>query len=265
VKVVLFCGGKGSRWAGVSPDLPKPLALVGDRPILWHVMAVYSACGFNDFILCLGHMQDRVTSWVESMSSGREPGPENVFLLPHGAGVVWRVTLRDTGVEAATGARLRAVGPLVAGSPFMASYADSIADIDLNDLLAFHASHGKLATLTAVRPRSQFGVLKISDEGLVSSFVEKPPTSEWVNGGYFVLEPEVLDLVGEDALEESLLPRLASRSELAAYQSQAFWACVDTQKDQLELDGLWRGGNAPWLGREGFRSLRKTAGETSAS
>ena len=265
MKVVLFCGGKGSRWAGVSPDLPKPLALVGDKPILWHVMAVYSAGGFNDFVLCLGHMQDRLTGWVESLSSGRQRGSENVLLLPHSNGSMWRVTLEDTGVEAATGARLRAVGHLVAGSRFMASYADSVSGINLNELLAFHSSHGKLATLTAVRPRSQFGVLEISREGLVSSFIEKPQTSEWVNGGFFVFEPEVLDLVGEDALEESLLPKLATSGQLAAYQSRAFWACVDTQKDQLELDGMWRRGDAPWLRGEGAGSLRKAAGGTSAS
>jgi glucose-1-phosphate cytidylyltransferase len=230
VKVVLFCGGKGSRWTRHGDEVPKALAPIGDRPLIHHVMQVYLAAGFDDFILCLGHKGETIRRYFESA-----PAPQPC-----------RVQLVDTGEETQTGGRLRAVAPLLTGSRFLASYGDGVADLDVAELLDFHLRHGRLATLTAVRPRSQFGILELAADSSVASFVEKPLLQNWVNGGFFIFEPGILDRLDEGPLEDGLLSGLAREGELMAFRLERFWACLDTYKDQILLDELWQQGRAPW-------------------
>jgi glucose-1-phosphate cytidylyltransferase len=263
MKVVLFCGGKGTRWARTEDDVPKALAPIGDRPILWHVMQVYALSGFDDFILCLGHQGQRVASYFASAAARADTDPHEL-IVPAGSGQRWRVRLADTGAETQTGGRLRAVAGHLGKERFMASYGDGLARIDIADLLRFHVARGRLATLTAVRPNSQFGILEISSDGGVRSFVEKPPLHEWVNGGFFVFEPDVLQWTDDGPLESGALSRLSSADQLSAYQTSEFWACLDTYKDLITLEELWRKGDAPW-GTRGTASSGMTAGAAAAS
>jgi glucose-1-phosphate cytidylyltransferase len=254
MKVVLFCGGKGTRWARAEDDIPKALAPIGDRPIIWHVMNVYSLSGFDDFVLCLGHQAHKIVRYF--IESGARQDRDPAELIVRAGARSWRVRLVDTGQETQTGGRLGAVAGYIGRERYMASYGDGLARLDLADLLRFHVAHGRLATLTAVRPASQFGILELSPEGRVQSFVEKPRLKEWVNGGFFVFEPEVLDLLDEGPLENGPLSQLSREDQLVAYRTDDFWACLDTYKDVIMLDQLWRKGDAPW-------SMRGTA--TSAT
>jgi glucose-1-phosphate cytidylyltransferase len=243
--VALLCGGKGTRWSGDGEEVPKALARLGDRPIIWHVMNVYSRAGFHDFVLCLGHQGEQIVRYFHAEASGTGDADDQVLVQRPG-GVTWRVRLADTGQETQTAGRLAAVADLVDGSRFMASYGDGIAALDVADLLRFHVSHGRLATLTAVQPRSQFGLLRINGDGAVDSFEEKPRLKEWINGGFFVFEPRILDYLDDGALEVGPFSALASQGELMAYRTTGFWACLDTYKDKIELDELAQRGNAHW-------------------
>lgn len=245
MKVVLLCGGKGSRWTRHADDVPKALAMIGDRPLIWHVMGVYSASGFNDFVLCLGHKGTHIRAYFEARADA-VPDRSGALVVHPVPGVTWRVDLVDTGADAQTGARLLAVRGRLTEQRFLASYGDGLADIDINELLEFHESHGRLATMTAVQPFSQFGLVTISDSGHVSEFVEKPRISEWANGGFFVFEPGVVDYLDKGALENRPLVRLSHDKQLMAYRLDAFWACLDTYKDLTTLDDLWQGGLPPW-------------------
>ncbi|MBO0706604.1 MAG: NTP transferase domain-containing protein [Candidatus Dormibacteraeota bacterium] len=246
MKVALLCGGKGMRWNGSGEGGPKALAMIGDRPIVWHVMDVYSRSGFRDFVLCLGHLGQTIVDYFER-EAGQPLDKSRTLELGPSPGVRWRVELVDTGAETQTGGRLRAVAPRLGSARCMVSYGDGVAAIDVGHLLEFHVAHGRLATLTAVQPRSQFGVLELGEEDHVRSFVEKPRVRDWVNGGFFVFEPGVLPLLGPGPLENGTLSRLAGMDELVAYRSESFWACVDTYKDKIELDELAREGRAPWV------------------
>jgi glucose-1-phosphate cytidylyltransferase len=245
VKVALLCGGKGTRWSGDGEEAPKALARLGQRPVVWHVMEVYSRAGFTDFVLCLGHNGQQIAAYFESQAARAGEGPDEV-MVEHESGQTWRVHLADTGQETQTASRLAAVSPLFEGGSFMASYGDGVAALDVGDLLRFHVAHGRLASLTAVQPRSQFGLLQISGEGTVESFIEKPRLKEWINGGFFVFEPGVVDYLDEGPLEDGPLSRLAAAGELMAYRTTRFWACLDTYKDRIELDELASKGNPPW-------------------
>lgn len=244
MKTVLFCGGKGTRWTRSEEDGPKALAMIGERPIIWHVMSVYSASGFNDFVLCLGHKGDRITRYFEEQGMTRDgQGAHQFEPLP---GITWRVELVDTGAETHTGGRLQRVAERLHCERFMASYGDGVADLDIAELIRFHAGHGRLATLTAVRPRSQFGLLQLDENRAVQSFLEKPQMRDWVNGGFFVFEPEVLEMLDEGPLESGVLAALARAGQLMAYQTSNYWACLDTYKDKIEIEELWMSGKAQW-------------------
>lgn len=247
MKVVLFCGGKGTRWARSEDDVPKALAPIGDRPIVWHVMNVYSLSGFDDFVLCLGHQAEKIVRYFVEAGARRDRA--GGLIVDAGPRTRWRVRMVDTGPETQTGGRLRAVAGQLGSERFMASYGDGLARIDIADVVRFHEAHGRLATLTAVKPTSQFGILQLGADGRVQSFVEKPRLKEWVNGGFFVLEPQVLELLDDGPLENGPLSRLAQLDQLVAYQTDDFWACLDTYKDLAMLEQLWRKGDAPWTTR----------------
>ncbi len=242
MKVVILCGGKGTRIGGSLVETPKALFEIGGRPILWHLMKSFRAQGLRDFVLCLGHRAASVQAYFLDGAST----PETVVCCEDPV-EDWTVTMVDTGADTNTGGRLRRIAPFVGGASFIATYGDGLADLDLAELTGFHRDHGRLATLTAVRPWSQFGLLALEDGGRVKRFREKPRLRTWINGGFFVFEPGVFAyLDGDQVLEEAPLRGLAADSQLMAYRHQGFWACMDTYKDLETLNTLWAGGGARW-------------------
>ncbi|MCS6862850.1 MAG: glucose-1-phosphate cytidylyltransferase [Abditibacteriales bacterium] len=253
MKVILLCGGKGMRLAEHTATLPKPLIEIGGRPILWHVMKIYAHYGYRDFVLCLGYLGEKVKEYFIRRDDWRE---EDCVLETDASGgqrverlrpsEQWRITFADTGLETDTGGRLKRVEPYVDGEVFFVNYSDGLSDLDLHALLQFHQSHGKIATLTAVRPLSPFGMLNIAD-GRVTQFVEKPRMDTWINGGFFVFHRRIFDYLTLHAnLERDALARLAAEGELMAYQHDGYWTCMDTHKDMVTLNQLWESGAAFW-------------------
>ena len=229
-RVVILCGGRGTRLQADVPGIPKPLVEIGGRPILWHVIQIYAAQGLRDFVLCTGYRGELIEQVVAATA-----WPDGV-----------RVECVDTGLDTPTGGRIHAVGPLVGDGTFLATYADGVADVDLAALRAFHAAHGAQATMTVVRPELQFGVAELSGDAVLG-FQEKPRSDHWINGGFFVFEPGVLDVLTPDSvLERAPLSQLAARGELRAFRHEGFWDCMDTYKDAVLLNDLWDGGAAPW-------------------
>ncbi len=254
MQTVILCGGKGTRLREETEFRPKPMVAIGDKPILWHIMKRYASHGFHDFVLCLGYKAEHIREFflnydVNHSNVMVELGSKKIQKLDteHGEDL-WRVWLIDTGAETPTGGRVKHVQKYVSGATFMATYGDGVADVDISALLEFHQSHGKLATVTAVRPSSRFGELSF-DGALVKSFREKPQVHEgWINGGYFVFQREVFDLIGgpDETLEEGLLQKLAAINQLEAYRHAGFWQCMDTFREMELLNDLWSGGSAPW-------------------
>jgi glucose-1-phosphate cytidylyltransferase len=229
MKTVILCGGKGTRLGSFGERVPKPLLPVGTEPILWHIMKIYDAFGHRDFVLCLGHLQENFHAYFSDSS----PPP-------------WEVALADTGRETPTGGRILRVADQIEGD-FFATYGDGVADVDLDRLLEFHRSHGRIATVTIVRPRGNFGIARVDDDGHVLGFEEKPVMEDWVNGGFFVFRPEIFDYLSEDSvLEREPFERLVAESEIMAYRHTGFWSCMDTYKDNLLLNEIWSSGQAPW-------------------
>jgi glucose-1-phosphate cytidylyltransferase len=257
VKVALFVGGRGSRLMGEESPIPKALIEVGGRPILWHIMRMFTGAGMREFVMLLGHRGDLITDYFTrrapymdsdlSVSVSAHGSPEVEILGGHTQ--EWQVTLCPTGVDTEKGERLRlAAAHLSDGPDFMASYGDGLADLDLRALAEFHRAHGRLATVTAVRVNSQWGHLDLEPDGRVHALREKPALDEWINGGFFVFKREVLDLLDPgDTLESNCLPRLAAAGELMAFRHDGFWTAMDTYKDTLMLNQLWDQGNAPWM------------------
>jgi len=230
-RVVILCGGRGTRLQGAGPDLPKPLVEIGGRPILWHVVRIYAAQGFTRFLLCAGHRAAQIDAFARAAD------------WPAGI----EVATVDTGEATPTGGRIHHVGDRLDGGTFCVTYADGLADIDLRGLLTHHAAHGDLATLTAVRPPLPFGVVELGERDCVTGFREKPRADHWVNGGFFVFEPGVLAYLGPSStLEREPLEGLAGDRQLHAYRHTGFWACMDTYKDAVALDDLWVAGRPPW-------------------
>ncbi|MBN9520387.1 glucose-1-phosphate cytidylyltransferase [bacterium] len=255
MQVVILCGGMGTRIRDVADDIPKPMVPVGGKPILWHIMNGYARQGFKKFVLCLGYK-----SWVikqyflnyglagADLTVGLRPnGPVKVH--PTGAADDWQVTLAETGAATMTGGRVHRVARYLDGDRFMLTYGDGLADIDLHALLAFHQQHGRTGTVTTVRPPGRFGEVEI-DGPLVSEFAEKPLLSRGrISGGFFVFERRFLDRLPDDdglVLEQEPLIQLARDGELAAYQHDGFWQCMDSSRDHQYLNQLWDAGGAPW-------------------
>ena len=229
--VVILCGGRGTRLQEHSAEVPKPLAEVGGRPIVWHVVNMYLAHGFRRFLLLTGYRADQVEAFVAT-----EPWPREVS-----------VTCLDTGLDTATGERVRRAAPLLDGERVCLAYADGVSDIDLGALFRHHRELGGLATMTVVQPELPFGVARLAGNGSVLGFIEKPRSELWVNAGFFCFERAALELIDPGSvLERKPLERLAAAGELRAFRHDGFWECMDTHKDWLTLNGLWDAGRAPW-------------------
>jgi glucose-1-phosphate cytidylyltransferase len=253
MKVVILAGGLGTRLAEETSVRPKPMAEIGDRPVLWHIMKIYSAHGFNEFVVCLGYKGYMIKEYFSNYFlhncdvtfDMRDHGME----VHQNANEPWRVTLVDTGAETMTGGRIKRVRDYIGDETFMLTYGDGVADVDLTELVAFHRAHGKRATVTAVQPAGRFGAMELGEGDVVRRFQEKPEgEGGWINGGFFVLEPSVLDLVdGDDVMwEREPIEALATAGELLAYKHRGFWQPMDTLRDKQHLDALWTAGAAPW-------------------
>jgi len=254
MKIVILAGGLGTRLREETEYRPKPMVEIGGRPILWHIMKLYAAQGHSDFVICLGYKGGVIRDYflnyeVQNRDFTITLGSRELELHGNSHDAAdWRVTLAETGEKTMTGGRLKRVQGHVGGSRFMTTYGDGVANVDLDRLLAFHQRQGRLATVTAVRPSSRYGELDIHD-GRVTLLREKPQVaSGWINGGFFVFEPEVFDLIegDDDTLETGLLARLVDRDQLAVFQHDGFWQCMDTYREMQQLNALWEEERAPW-------------------
>jgi glucose-1-phosphate cytidylyltransferase len=257
MKVVILAGGLGTRLSEETNSKPKPMVEIGDRPILWHIMKLYADQGWNEFVTALGYRGDVVKRYfleqhqlaadlTIALATGQVTGH-------HGEGEDWLVHLVDTGLHTSTGGRLKRLASWLGRETFMMTYGDGLADIDLDALLRFHRSHGKLATVTAVRPPARFGAL-VLDGDRVGVFSEKPQADEgWINGGFFVLEPRVLEYIDGDETtwEREPIEQLVDDDQLHAYRHEGFWQGVDTLRDVRLLEALWAAGNPPWRRSDG--------------
>lgn len=253
MKVVIFAGGKGSRISEETTVKPKPMVEIGGRPILWHIMKIYSSYGYNDFVICLGYKGYMIKEWFYHYFLHNS---DVTIDLANGSMEVhrknsenWRVTLVDTGDEVNTSTRLKQVKNYVGDEPFMLTYGDGVSDVDINKLVDFHKTHGRIATVTAVQPEGRFGTVKIGDDNIVTEFAEKIDNqSSWINGGFFVLNKEVFNyLPEEDTTWEKLpLETLARDGQLVSFKHSGFWKAMDMLRDKMQLEELWNSGNAPW-------------------
>jgi glucose-1-phosphate cytidylyltransferase len=252
-KVVLLCGGQGTRMREETEFRPKPMVEVGGRPLLWHIMKMYSGHGFEDFVLCLGYRGETIKRYFADYHLH---GSDVTFDLASGDVSYgrshrdrWRVTCADTGASSMTGARVKRIEPYLGDSELvLVTYGDGVADIDLGALVDFHRAHGRLATVTGVHAPARFGQL-VADGTWVRQFAEKPLETGWINGGFFVFERAVFERLSADpacVLEHDPLERLAADDELAVYHHDGYWQCADTLRDVELLRGLWDGGDAPW-------------------
>ena len=231
VPVAILCGGRGTRLVERTHAIPKALVEIGAKPILWHVIRIYAAQGFGEFVLLTGYRGEMVADFVAA-----EDWAEDI-----------EIECLETGLDTPTGGRLALARERLGGGPFCLTYADGVADIDLGALVDFHRASGATGTMTVVRPRSQFGIAEVDDDARVLGFEEKPRLEHWVNGGFFCFQPAFLDYVAPDSvLEREPLERLAAAGELRAFRHAGFWDCMDTYKDAVVLNDLWRAGNAPW-------------------
>jgi glucose-1-phosphate cytidylyltransferase len=254
MKVAILAGGLGTRLQEETGVKPKPMVEIGGEPILRHIMRIYGNQGFREFVIALGYRGDVIKDYflnyryhASSMTVDLASGEVEVHEYRSDP---WRVHLLDTGLDTETGGRVRRVAEFVGDETFMLTYGDGLADIDLEALVHCHRTHGKLATISAVRPPARFGAISFADDGVeVTRFKEKPQLGEgWINGGFFVLEPRVADFISGDAsvFERQPLDRLAREKELVAYRHDGFWQCMDTLRDKRQLESLWQTGDAPW-------------------
>lgn len=255
MKTVIFAGGLGTRISEESCLRPKPMIEVGEKPILWHIMKIFETQGFNEFIICLGYKGQMIKEYFLNYylynSDVTLNLQTNSFEIHRANTENFRITLVDTGLKTCTAGRLRRIQHHVGDDEFMLTYGDGVADVDLNALIEFHHSHGKCATVTAVQPAGRFGLLGLDNENRVDKFNEKIlGDGGWINGGFFVLKPEVFDRLPENAdefmWEQVPLEQLTAESELMAYKHKGFWKCMDAARDKSELEELWITGQAKW-------------------
>ncbi len=254
MKVVILAGGFGTRISEESHLKPKPMIEIGNQPILWHIMKEYSAYGFNEFVICAGYKQQVIKEYFANYYLHRSDitfdfTAENSMVVHNNVAEPWKVSVVDTGLNTMTGGRIRRVKEYIGGETFMLTYGDGVCDIDLAKLYEFHRRSGKLATMTAIQPGGRFGTMDIAGDNAVERFSEKrKEDGGWINGGYMVLEPKVIDYIeGDDTtFEREPLERLAAEGQLQAYKHDGFWQCMDTLRDKTMLDGLLEENRAPW-------------------
>src|ERR1039457_1606497 len=254
MKVVILCGGQGTRLREETEYRPKPLVEVGGRPILWHIMKSYAHYGFNEFVLCLGYRGNMIKEYFLNYEAMNNDFTICLGQKSHidfkGAHEEqnFRVTLADTGQETMTGGRIKRVEKYVDGDTFLVTYGDGLADVNIAELLAFHKSHGKIATVTTVRPHSRFGILETASDGTVLEFTEKPQLDGWASAGFLVFKRKLFEYIETDdcILEREPLERLAAEGQLMAYRHEGFFFAMDTYREYLYLNELWRSGRAPW-------------------
>ncbi len=254
MKVVILAGGFGTRLMEETVVKPKPMVEVGGRPIIWHIMNIYATYGFKEFIVALGYKGEVIKSYfldqyylendfTINLSDGKKQVHDK-------ASKDWIVHLIDTGIATQTSGRIKRLAKWIGNEPFMLTYGDGVANVDITQLIDYHKSRGKLATITAVRPPARFGALNFDGDNMhVNDFIEKPQMGEgWINGGFFVLEPAVLDYLGGDneIFERAPLQNLANDNQLVAFKHDGFWQCMDTLRDVRLLEGMWEAGAAPW-------------------
>jgi glucose-1-phosphate cytidylyltransferase len=253
MKVVLLAGGYGTRLSEETDLRPKPMVEIGGKPILWHIMKIYSAHGFEDFIICLGYksylVKEYFANYFLHQSDLTIDLRKNHFQWHDSQAEPWKITLKDTGLETMTGGRIKKIQSLVHNETFALTYGDGVADVNISELIKFHKSHGKLCTVTSVQPSGRFGALNLDKENNVRSFLEKPKgDGAWVNGGFFVCEPGVFDYIQDDKTiwEKEPLENLANAGQLVAFKHSGFWKPMDTLRDKFELETLWSSGKAEW-------------------
>lgn len=254
MKVVILAGGFGTRISEESIYKPKPLIDIGGMPIIWHIMKYYSTFGFDDFIICAGYKQNCLKEYFSNYFLNHSDitfdMKNNNMIVHETNSEPWTVSVVDTGLNTMTGGRVKRIKNYLENEPFMLTYGDGVSDVNISELLQFHKKTGKIATLTAVMPGGRFGALNISNSGLIGSFREKrKDDGGWINGGFMVLEPEVLDYIpGDDTmLEKEPFEKLVSEGQLAAYKHFGFWQCMDSVKDRMTLEELIAEGRAPWI------------------
>ncbi|WP_199621696.1 glucose-1-phosphate cytidylyltransferase [Paenibacillus alkalitolerans] len=254
MKVVILAGGYGTRISEESHLRPKPLIEIGDKPMICHIMSIYSYYGYNDFIICLGYkgylIKEYFAHYFLYQSDVTFDFRDNNRMIIHNrCAEPWKVTLVDTGIDTMTGGRIKRIQPFIGKEPFMLTYGDGVSSINIQELIAFHRSHGKFSTVTTTQPPGRFGSLKISGDNKVTGFQEKPKgDGGWINAGFFVMEPEVFNYIdGEQTeLEKEPLERLAGDDQLMAYKHTGFWQPMDTLRDKKYLEELWNSGKAEW-------------------
>ncbi len=255
MKVVILAGGYGTRISEESHLKPKPMIEIGDQPILWHIMKSYSHYGYNEFIICAGYKQHVIKEYFADYYLHRSDvtfdfSQDNQLVVHNNIAEPWRVTIVDTGLSTMTGGRIKRIQKYIGNEPFMLTYGDGVCDLNLNELVDFHRTRGTYATLTAIQPGGRFGVLGLTDNYRITSFVEKSKSDGgWINGGYMVLEPQVFDYIDGDEtiFERDPLECLSRDGQLSAYPYEGFWQCMDTLRDKLLLEELIASNRAPWV------------------
>jgi glucose-1-phosphate cytidylyltransferase len=252
MKAVILAGGLGTRLSEETSVKPKPMVQIGGRPILWHIMKMYSSHGISDFVVCCGYkgyvIKEYFANYFLHMSDVTFDMQNNTMEVHQRNAEPWKVTLVDTGADTMTGGRLRRVREYLGGDDFCFTYGDGVSDVDISESIKFHEKQGTLATLTAVQPPGRFGALSLS-KNIVTGFQEKPQgDGGWINGGFFVLSPKVIDYISDDATswENEPMEQLANEGELSAYYHDGFWQPMDTLRDKDNLEDLWQSGEAPW-------------------
>lgn len=255
MKVVMLAGGYGTRISEESHLKPKPMIEIGGKPILWHIMKEYSYYGFNEFVICAGYKQHVIKEWfanyyLHNSDITFDFSNDNKMTVHSNVAEPWKVTIVDTGLNTMTGGRIKRIKDYVGDETFMLTYGDGVCDIDINKLLEFHKSHGKIATITAIQLTQRFGILDIEDDNTISSFREKSDDdSARINGGYMVLEPEVFNYLEDDTtvFEQGPMKQMAADGQLVAYQYDGYWQCMDTKREMDKLNELIDTGKAPWM------------------
>ena len=253
MKAVILAGGFGTRLSEATSMIPKPMVEIGGKPILWHIMKIYSHYGVNDFIICCGYKQyvikEYFANYFRHNSDMTVDLFDNSIKIHNNHSENWKVTMIDTGIDTMTGGRIKRIERYIGGEPFFLTYGDGVSDVNIGDALKCHNKSGKILSMMVYQPTGKLGVVEIGNNGVVNSFVEKPEgTGTWINAGFFICEPEIFNFLSEDneMFECEPMQRLLMQSEIHAYKHSGFWKPMDTLRDNIELNKMWESGNAPW-------------------